>query len=354
MKSFKNLSIRQIISSTTMLVWLVQMIIMFSLWYFFDIDVELGWLLVIAFATFAIFYFTIGYILEQLIFRKVKLIYKFISDTKIHPAQKQKSTSDTLNKLTIDNVNDDVMDWAERTEKEIETMKSLETYRKNFVGNISHELKTPLFSIQGYLHTLLDGAIYDQDINVDYVKRAAKNAERLENIVNDLEQINRLEDESFIIEKSSFGPKELTQEIFDDLKKRADRKSIVLKFKDGTDIESKVWADREAIRQVLGNLIVNAIKYGNENGDVTVSFYEVEEKVLIEVSDSGIGIDEQHLKHLFDRFYRVNTSRSRSEGGSGLGLSIVKHILEAHGEKIFVRSTPNIGSTFGFTLPKSR
>lgn len=354
MISFKNLSIRQIISYTTILVWLVQMGIMFSLWYFFDVDVELGWLLLIALATFAIFYFTIGYILEQLIFRKVKLIYKFISDTKAHPNQKKKYNSDTLNTLSIDNVNDDVLGWAERTEKELESMKSLETYRKNFVGNISHELKTPLFSIQGYLHTLLDGAIYDEGINLDYIKRAAKNAERLENIVNDLEQINKFEDESFIIEKSSFGPKELTQEIFEDVKKRADQKSIKLKFKDGSALQSKVWADREAIRQVLSNLIVNAIKYGKDEGIVTVSFYEVEKKTLIEVSDSGIGIEENHLKHLFDRFYRVNTSRSRSEGGSGLGLSIVKHILEAHGEKIFVRSTPNVGTTFGFTLPKSK
>jgi len=354
MASFKNLSIRQIISYTTILVWLVQMIIMFSLWYFFEVDVDVLWLLVIAALTFAVFYFTIGYVLEQLIFRKVKLIYKFISDTKADPKLKKSNKSVTLNSLSIDNVNEDVVDWAERTEKELEDMKSLETYRKNFVGNISHELKTPLFSIQGYLHTLLDGAIYDEGINIDYLKRAAKNAERLENIVNDLEQINKLEGESYLLEKSIFNTERLTSEIFEDLKKRADQKSIKLKFKQGSALQSKVWADREAIRQVLSNLIVNAIKYGNEKGAVTVSFYEVEEKILIEVSDTGIGINENHLKHLFDRFYRVNSSRSRAEGGSGLGLSIVKHILEAHGEKIFVRSTEGVGSTFGFTLPKSK
>ena len=354
MTSFKNLSIRQIVSYTTILVWLVQMIIMFSLWYFFDVNVKVGWLFVIAAATFALFYFTLGYVLEQLIFRKVKLIYKFISDTKAHPDQKESKKNYTLNALSIDNVNEDVVDWAERTEKELEDMKSLETYRKNFVGNISHELKTPLFSIQGYLHTLLDGAIYDEGINVDYVKRAAKNAERLENIVNDLEKIHKLEDESFVIEKVSFSAKELTEEIFGDLNKMADKKNIKLKFKDGAAIQSIVWADKEAIRQVLSNLIVNAIKYGNEDGNVTLSFYEVEKKMLIEVSDTGLGIEEKHLKHLFDRFYRVKSSRSRAEGGSGLGLSIVKHVVEAHGEKIFVRSTPNVGTTFGFTLPKSK
>lgn len=327
------------------------MAIMFSLWFFFDLDITLSWLLLIAIGTFAIFYFTISYILEQLIFRKVKLIYKFISDTKANPDE---SKINSLSTLSIDDVNEDVVDWAERNEKELKEMKSLETYRKNFVGNISHELKTPLFSIQGYLHTLLDGAIYDENINIDYVKRAAKNAKRLGNIVDDLEKINRLEDESFVIEKSAFRVKELTKEIFGDLKKMADKKKITLKFKDGAALQSVVWADKEAIRQVLSNLIVNAIKYGSAKGDVTLSFYEVETKILIEVSDTGIGVEEKHLKHLFDRFYRVKSSRSRAEGGSGLGLSIVKHIVEAHGEKIFVRSTPDVGTTFGFTLPKRK
>lgn len=327
------------------------MAIMFSLWFFFDLDVSLSWLFLIAAGTFAIFYFTIAYILEQLIFRKVKLIYKFISHTKANP---DKSKLKSLPTLSIDNVSEDVVDWAERKEEELEAMKSLETYRKNFVGNISHELKTPLFSIQGYLHTLLDGAIYDEEINVDYVRRAAKNAQRLGNIVDDLEKINKLEDESFVIEKMSFSVRDLAKEIVGDLKKMAEKKEINIKFKEGAALTSMVWADKEAIRQVLSNLIVNAIKYGSQNGDVTLSFYEVESKILIEVSDSGIGIEEKHLKHLFDRFYRVKSSRSRAEGGSGLGLSIVKHTLEAHGEKIFVRSTPNVGTTFGFTLPKSK
>lgn len=351
MTSFKNLSIKQIVNYTTILVWLVQMAIMFSLWFFFHLDVRLSWLLLIAVGTFAIFYFTIFYILEHLIFRKIKLIYKFISDTKADP---EKAKIKNIPTLSIDNVNEDVVDWAERKEKELEAMKLLETYRKNFVGNISHELKTPLFSIQGYLHTLLDGAIYEEGINIDYLRRAANNAERLGNIVDDLEQINKLEDESFVIEKSSFSVKELTKEVFGDLKKMAEKKKINLKYKDGAALQSVVLADKEAIRKVLSNLIVNAIKYGSENGEVVLSFYEVETKILIEVSDTGIGVEEKHLKHLFDRFYRVDGSRSRAEGGSGLGLSIVKHAIEAHGEKIFVRSTPNVGTTFGFTLPKDK
>lgn len=310
------------------------------------------YLLIIAAFTFAIFYFTISYILQHLIFRKVKLIYKFISDTKIEPGEKKKSLVDAYDQLTIDNVNEDVLQWAERTEKELENMKSLETYRKNFVGNISHELKTPLFSIQGYLHTLLDGAIYEEGINVDYVKRAARNTERLQSIVNDLEMINKMESETFALDKSNWNIKELVKEIFSDLKKMATKNNIHLGFKEGAAIDAIVHADKESIRQVLSNLIVNSIKYGKTDGSVLVSFYEVDKKLLIEITDDGIGIEEQHIKHLFDRFYRVNSSRSRVAGGSGLGLSIVKHALEVHNEKIFVRSTPNVGTTFGFTLPK--
>lgn len=312
------------------------------------------YLLIIAAITFGIFYFTISYILEQLIFRKVKLIYKFISDTKALPEEKKKNLVDAYDKLSIYDVNEDVMQWAERTEKELEEMKTLENYRKNFVGYISHELKTPLFSIQGYLHTLLDGAIYEEGINVDYVKRAARNAERLQNIVNDLEMINKMESDKFSLDKTSWNIKELVKEIFDDIKKMAVKNQISLEFKEGADLDAMVYADKESIRQVLSNLIVNSIKYGKPEGSVIVSFYEVDTKLLIEVTDNGIGIEEQHIKHLFDRFYRVNSSRTRVAGGSGLGLSIVKHALEVHNEKIFVRSTPNVGTTFGFTLPKGK
>lgn len=330
------------------------MVIIIGFWFVFDMDVKPMYLIAIALATFGIFYFLISYILEQFIFRKVKLIYKFITDTKSNPEKKKKLIGDEYNSLTINDVNQDVLKWAERTEKELEEMKTLENYRKNFVGNISHELKTPLFSIQGYLHTLLDGAIYDENINVDYVKRAARNTERLQTIVNDLEMINKIEDDTFKLDKTVFSLHDLVKEIFGDLKKMAGAKKIELSFKDGQDINTRVIADKDAIRQVLSNLIVNGIKYGRENGKLKVNFFEVEKKILTEVTDNGIGIEEAHIKRLFDRFYRVNTSRSRAVGGSGLGLSIVKHVIEAHGEKIILRSTPDVGTTFGFTLPKGK
>ena len=255
---------------------------------------------------------------------------------------------------TLEDINDDVIEWAKATQAEIETLKSLESYRKNFVGNISHELKTPIFTIQGYLHTLLDGGLDDPDINKDYLNRAAKNTARLQNIVEDLETISRLESGREIIELRRFDIKALVQEVTDDIQSIANERGIKISFKEGADHPYGVHADREGIRQVLTNLLINSIKYGKDGGSTKVSLYNMENQILVEITDNGIGIEEKHLKHLFDRFYRVDTSRSRAIGGSGLGLSIVKHIIEAHNQTIHVRSTKGIGSTFGFTLDKSK
>ena len=246
-----------------------------------------------------------------------------------------------------------VIEWAESTKKEIATLKSLEEYRKNYVGNISHELKTPIFSIQAYLHTLLEGGLYDDNINMDYLKRAADNTERLQNIVEDLDIITRLESGQAELDIKRFDIKELVRDIFLDLKPIAKKKKISLMLKDGASQSFYVMTDRESIRQVFTKRRVNSIKYGKEGGTTKVSCYDMESEVLTEVSDNGIGIDEKHLKHVFDRFYRVDSSRSRKQGGSGLGLAIVKHIIEAHDQTINVRSTLDIGSTFGFTIKKA-
>lgn len=352
MTSFKNFTIKRIVRYTAILVWLIQLGTVITLIFLYDLDITLLEFLLLALVTFLVFYYAVTYILEQFIFRKIKLIYKFISGTKAKPNQKS-AIKESLDTLSIDEVNEDVVSWADNRDKEIQDMRALESYRKQFVGNISHELKTPLFSIQGYLHTLLDGAVHDDEINIDYLKRAARNTERLQLIVNDLEMIIKLEDDTFVLKRTNFSVVDLTKEIFADLKKMAASREIQLSFKEGASEVGMINADRESIRQVISNLIVNAIKYGKLGGKVVVSFYEVENKVLIEVSDDGIGIEEQHIKRLFDRFYRVNSSRSRREGGSGLGLSIVKHVLDVHGEKIFVRSTPEVGTTFGFTLLKA-
>lgn len=294
-------------------------------------------------------FFLLRILLERFVFRKIKLIFKMIRDNKLTKLEKEQ---EDLASKSLAEVNEDVVEWAQSTQKELTELKSLETYRKNYVGNISHELKTPIFSIQGYLHTLLDGGLEDAKINRNFLERAAKNVDRLQSIVEDLETISRLESETTLIDKSKFDLKSLAEEVMHDLQSMANEKHIALIFKNGASNTFAVNADKEMMRQVLNNLIVNSIKYGKEGGTTKLSFYDMENQVLVEVSDDGSGIEEKHLKHLFDRFYRIETSRSRKIGGSGLGLSIVKHIIEAHKQSINVRSTPELGSTFGFTLDK--
>lgn len=253
----------------------------------------------------------------------------------------------------LDGVELDVQHWAETQQKEIDTLKTLETYRKRYIGNVSHELKTPIFSIQGYIYTLIDGGVYDDHVNMRYLERAASNVDRLLTIVQDLEEISKLESEDLNLDLQKFDIKALTREVFNDLEGNARQRQVTLAFKEGADKSYHVLADREGIRQVLTNLLLNSIKYGVEGGTTKVSYYVMDKQILVEIADNGIGIEEKHLKHLFDRFYRVDKSRSRESGGSGLGLSIVKHMLEAHGQRVNVRSTPGQGSTFGFTLDKA-
>jgi two-component system phosphate regulon sensor histidine kinase PhoR len=308
-----------------------------------------GLMMVIGIGLFA--YVMIRFILDRFIYRRIKLIYKIISKTKASFPDRQ--SFQRLDSPILEGVEKEVRQWAEAQQNEIETMKTLESYRKRFIGNVSHELKTPIFSIQGYIYTLIDGGLYDEQVNMKYLEKAASNIERLLTIVQDLEEISKLESEDLILDLQRFDIKALVKEIFKDLEVNAQPRHITLAFKEGADKSFNVMADREGIRRVLTNLILNSIKYGIENGVTKVSFYVMDKQILIEVSDNGIGIEEKHLKHLFDRFYRVDKSRSRESGGSGLGLSIVKHIIEAHNQTINVRSTPGKGSTFGFTLDKA-
>jgi two-component system phosphate regulon sensor histidine kinase PhoR len=307
---------------------------------------------IIIFGALGLFsFFAIHYILDLFIYRRIKLIYKIIRRSKTSvPDRKALPKSD---EPLLDGVEQDVQQWAETQQKEIETLKTLETYRKRFIGNVSHELKTPIFSIQGYIYTLIDGGIYDEQVNMRYLERAASNIDRLLTIVQDLEEISKLESEDLILDMQKFDIKALVKEVFNDLDVNARQRNVTLAFKEGADKNFLVLADRESIRQVLVNLLLNSIKYGNEGGVTKVSFYVMDKQILVEISDNGIGIEEKHLKHLFDRFYRVDKSRSRESGGSGLGLSIVKHVLEAHNQSVNVRSTPGQGSTFGFTLDKA-
>lgn len=308
-------------------------------------------LLVVPITSFFATYLIYSYFLKRYILRKVKVIYKNIHSHKLQNTEKKEDFNPSSN--ILDDVEMEVEAWAVNQEKESEQLKTWQEYRRRFLGDISHELKTPIFNIQGYLETLLDGGLDDEEINKNYLIRAAKNVDRLNTIVEDLESIARLESSELILDIQPFDIKTLTEEVFDDLEIKARERKIKLMLKPGADTPFLVKADREYIRQVLTNLVNNSLKYGKESGITKVSFYDMDKNVLIEVADTGIGIGSEHLKHLFDRFYRVDKSRSREQGGSGLGLSIVKHIIEAHKQTINVRSTLGVGSTFGFTLEKA-
>lgn len=310
-----------------------------------------GMVVLVGILVFTIAYLVVLFYLRKYIYRKIKLIYKSIHKHKLTPEEKNQ-TVDVKSDI-MEEVEKEVAEWADNQAREIENLKSWQEYRRKFLGDISHELKTPIFNIQGYLETLLEGGVYDKKINFKYLKRAAKNVERLNTIVDDLDAISRLESGQLVLEIHPFDIRELAEEVFEDLEIKALKRKIKLAFKIGADHHYRVLADRESIRQVLMNLVHNSIKYGQQGGETKVGFYDMDKYVLVEVADNGLGIPEEHLNHVFDRFYRVDKSRSRKQGGSGLGLSIVKHIIEAHKQTINVRSTVKLGSTFGFTLQKA-
>ena len=315
--------------------------------------VRLNWL-ELALLTALVFsvVFTINYyLLRYYIFRRIKLIYKVIHRHKMPSDFKADKIG--MDRNILDEVEREVSEWADQYERDEEELERLASYRRRFIGDVSHELKTPIFNIQGFVHTLLDGAIHDDKVNIQYLNRAAKNVDRLQSIVEDLETINKLEAGQVVLDLRDFDLHELADEVFEDLEMRARERNIRLTYKDGANQRFQVRADKETIRQVLVNLVHNSIKYGREGGVTKVSFYDMENFVLVEVSDNGIGIPEEHLKYVFDRFYRIDKSRSRDAGGTGLGLAIVKHIIEAHKQTINVRSTVGQGSTFGFTLEKA-
>jgi two-component system phosphate regulon sensor histidine kinase PhoR len=304
------------------------------------------------FISFLFSYLIFSYVLRIFIYRKIKLIYKTISSSK---NSKEKALEKVIpNEDIIANVSTEVLEWQQNRTDEIAELKRMENFRKEFLGNVSHELKTPLFNIQGYIHTLIEGALFDPEVNVNYLQRAAKSVERLVLIVEDLEAISKLEGGELHLDIRTFDIRELFKDVFESVELRSREMNMHLMFKEGSDKAVYVIADKERIRQVLNNLVVNSIKYGRKGGSTMVGFYDMDENILVEVTDNGIGIDSVHLPRVFERFYRVDKSRSREQGGTGLGLSIVKHIIEAHSQSINVRSTFGIGTTFTFTLKKSR
>lgn len=299
-------------------------------------------------------YFLISFMLERFIYRKIKLIYKFIYQTK---ATKKEETyyKYVLPQKSIDEVREDVEAWAEENKQEIELLRKNEQFRKEFLQNLSHEFKTPVFAIQGYVDTLLQGALENPEVNKKFLKKTAKNVERLTNLLNDLDEISRLERGELVLYKQNFVIQELVREAFESLSIRAEARQIHFSIKKGCESPLTVHADKEKIRQVVTNLIENSIKYGKTGGSIVASMYNTDGKhILIELSDDGIGINEKFLPRIFERFYRTDEGRSIDVTGSGLGLAICKHIIEAHGQTIHVRSTEDIGTTIGFTLDRRK
>lgn len=319
----------------------------FGFWFITGNLWVLIWALLICFlGTYLLFQF----VLEWFIYRKIKLIYKFIYQTK---ANKREETyyKYILPQKSIDEVRQDVEKWAEQRSAEIELLKTNEAYRKEFLQNLSHEFKTPIFAIQGYVDSLLGGAMENPDLSKRFLENAAKNVDRMVNLAEDLDEITRLESGEQPLSKVQFVIQDLIKEIYDTLSIKTAAKNIKTSIKKGCEAPVVVFADKEKIRQVINNLLENATKYGKQDGTIVASIYQTDGRhVLIEFSDDGIGIGEEHLPRIFERFYRTDRGRSRDVGGTGLGLAICKHIVEAHAETMHVRSKLEVGTTIGFTL----
>ena len=252
----------------------------------------------------------------------------------------------------ISDVTTEVSDWIAERVKELDTLKKQELYRKEYVGNVSHELKTPIFNIQGYIETLLDGGLEDTTVNRKYLENASRAINRMITIVSDLETISGLESGNLIIKPEIFDICALCSEVIESQEILASSKKIRILLKPFSGNNALVLADKRWIMQVITNLVVNSIMYGRENGTTKIQFLDMEHSILVDVKDTGIGIEPADQKRIFERFYSVDKSRSRNSGGTGLGLSIVKHVLDAHGKSITVHSEPGKGTSFTFTLDK--
>lgn len=302
------------------------------------------------FITFIISFFIIYVVYNDIIFRKIDRLYELVKQ------QQPKEIPNTEFQLeevdAITRLEDEIKKLAQERTKEVEQYKNLDSYRKEFLGNVSHELKTPIFNIQGYLSTLIDGGINDPEINIEYLKRADRSVDRMIHIIDDLETISQLEIGALELDVEVYDIAQQVKDIFEALELQASKKNIRLQLAKKYDKPLLVKADKFRVRQVLVNLITNSIKYGKENGKTIITLNLFDEQVIVEIKDNGIGIAEKHLPRLFERFYRVDKGRSREQGGTGLGLAIVKHIIEAHNQTIDVTSTLNEGTTITFTLER--
>lgn len=345
----RNLTPKAIAFFSSLFIALVALALLIALSYFRVVFIDTREAIIISILVFLVS------ILSNFIFISTGIGRRLEKITTNIRTYREKTEPDALFETGRDVISDldrEVQDWAEDRKNEMEQVKKLENYRKEFLGNVSHELKTPIFNIQGYVLTLLEGGLEDETINRDYLVRADKSIDRMISIIEDLEAISQLETGELEIEPERFDIVPMIKDIFEAQELRASGKGVILSYEDPEERPQFVFADRFRIRQVLTNLIVNSIKYGKEYGETRVKVSDAGENIVIEVRDNGIGISEEHLPRLFERFYRVDKSRSREMGGTGLGLAIVKHIIEAHDQTINVMSTQGAGSVFYFTLKK--
>ena len=314
--------------------------------------VELRWIAVVTAVcgTFGVISGVALFIIRKYVAYKLKPIYSIVLSRDVHT----KEVLSELRDKRVENIGEELTAWADTNDREIARLKQAEQFRKQYLGNVAHELKTPIFNIQGYISTLLDGGLEDELINRKYLERAEKSIARLINIVNDLDTISKLESSMNRLDMERFDIVALAKEIAEQAEIEADRKGIVLSVKGAENLPSPFWvqADKHYIGQVFVNLVINSIRYGREGGMTRIRFRDMLDRILVEVEDNGQGIGKEDLPRIFERFYRTDKGRSREQGGTGLGLAIVKHIVEAHGERISVRSEPGVGSTFSFTLKK--
>lgn len=297
-------------------------------------------------------YFISQAVIQQFVIYKLRPMYQLVFSKDVFP----KELSENYESATdmVDKIEGELTNWAETNRRVIARLKENEKYRKDYVGNVSHEIKTPIFNIQGYISTLLAGGLDDDSINRDYLERAEKSIDRLINIVTDLDEISKLEAGVLQLHIERFDVAALARECADSVDMEAERKNIAVRVGETSSFQPVyVHADKHHIMQVFINLITNSIRYGREGGQSRISFTDLFDMIMIEVADNGIGISNVDIPRIFERFYRTDKGRSREQGGTGLGLSIVKHIIEAHDQTIKVRSAPGEGTTFSFTLPKA-
>ena len=318
---------------------------------YFQEQINLALVLGVFPITFIASYFSFKIAIQKFIYRKIKLIYRTIHKLKLDKGEKIKEFD--FNTDVLNEVKTEVEKWDKTNKNEINRLRGLENYQREFVGNVSHELKTPIFNIQGYLLTLLEGALDDPEINEKFLLKANKSVDRMITLVEDLDEITKLESGTIEMDLQKVNMVELINEVLSSVELKANKKNITVKLEEEFLKPVFVLADARRITQVLVNLIINSIKYGKENGETLIKLYDMHDNILVEVADNGIGIKEEHLSRLFERFYRTDKGRDRQTGGSGLGLSIVKHILEAHNQTVNVRSSEGVGSTFSFTLKKA-